>query len=71
MDIPQTPRNATLVEDLTEREMDVLRLIAQKRSDREIANELVLAVSTVKWYVRQIRDKFGVNKREHAVAREA
>ena len=59
MDTPYTSRNPALVEELTGRELDVLRLKAQNRSNQEIADELVLALSTVKWYVRQIYGKLG------------
>ena len=69
MDTPNSPNHPVLVEDLTERELDVLRLKAQNRSNQEIADELVLAVSTVKWYVRQVYGKLGVQNRRQAVAR--
>ena len=69
MDTPYTSRNPALVEELTGRELDVLRLKAQNRSNQEIADELVLALSTVKWYVRQIYGKLGVGNRRQAVAR--
>jgi predicted ATPase/DNA-binding CsgD family transcriptional regulator len=69
MDHSNIPRHPVLVEDLTEREMDVLRLKARNRSNQEIADELVLALSTVKWYVGQIYGKLGVANRRQAVAR--
>jgi ATP/maltotriose-dependent transcriptional regulator MalT len=69
MDHPNIPHHPVLVEDLTERELDVLRLMAQGLSNREIAEQLVIALSTVKWYVGQIYDKLGVQNRRQAVAR--
>jgi predicted ATPase/DNA-binding NarL/FixJ family response regulator len=63
---PPRPR---LPDSLTEREMDVLRLIAAGRSNLQIADELFLAVSTVKWYAGQIFGKLGVSNRTQAVAR--
>ncbi|MFN8420333.1 MAG: tetratricopeptide repeat protein [Anaerolineae bacterium] len=53
---------------LTEREMNVLRLIAAGYSNREIADQLVLAVSTVKWYINEIFSKLHVTTRVQAVA---
>jgi ATP/maltotriose-dependent transcriptional regulator MalT len=44
----------SLVEPLNERERDVLRLIAQGLSNRDIADRQVVALSTVKWYVNNI-----------------
>ncbi len=49
--------------------MDVLRLIAAGRSNRQVADELFLTVSTVKWYAGQIFGKLGVGNRTLAVAR--
>ena len=51
---------------LTEREQEILRLLAQGRSDRDIAEGLVLTVGTVKWYNRQIYNKLNVNNRTEA-----
>ena len=57
-----------LVEPLTERELEILRLIASGLSNREIASELFLTLGTVKWYNRQIYSKLGVHSRTQAVA---
>ena len=54
---------------LTEREVEVLRLIAAGLSNREIADQLVLALSTVKSYVNTIYGKLQVESRTQAVAR--
>ena len=58
---------ASLVEPLTRREQDVLQLLAQNLSDREIAERLVLALSSVKWYARQVYAKLAVENRRQAV----
>ncbi len=58
-----------LVEDLTQREMDILELLAGDSSNQEIADQLFLALSTVKGYIRQIYQKLGVNSRSKAVQR--
>jgi predicted ATPase/DNA-binding CsgD family transcriptional regulator len=57
-----------LIEPLTAREQEVLQLLAQEKSDRQVADELVLSLHTVKWYNRQIYGKLGVENREAAVA---
>ncbi len=54
-------------EGLTSRELDVLELLAQNLSDREIASRLTMALSSVKWYARQIYAKLGVDNRRQAV----
>ncbi|MBI5032887.1 MAG: LuxR family transcriptional regulator [Chloroflexi bacterium] len=58
-----------LVEPLSQRELEVLRLIAQGLSNREISERLVLALSTVKGHSRIIFDKLHVQRRTEAVAR--
>ena len=57
-----------VVEPLTEREMEIPRLISRGLSNREIARELVITSGTVKWYNRQIYSKLGVHSRTQAVA---
>ena len=58
-----------LGEALSERELEVLRLIVAGCSNREIADRLVIAVSTVKWYVNAIYGKLQVESRTKAIAR--
>ena len=54
---------------LSQRERDVVRLMAQGLSDREIAQRLVLAESTIKTYARRIYIKLDVKNRTQAVIR--
>ena len=58
-----------LVEPLSDRELEVLRLIAQGLSNREISERLFLAVITVKGHNRNIFRKLQVRRRTEAVAR--
>ena len=57
-----------LVEPLSERELEVLRLIAEGLSNHQIGIKLVLAPGTVKTHTRNIFGKLGVNSRTQAVA---
>jgi ATP/maltotriose-dependent transcriptional regulator MalT len=59
----------TLVEPLTERELEVLGLMAQGRSDAAIARELFVSLATAKWHAAHIRAKLGVASRTQAVLR--
>jgi len=61
--------SSALIEPLTTRELDVLRLIAAGHSNREIAEELYLAVNTIRSYSQQLYGKLGVNSRTQAIAR--
>src|SRR5688572_318807 len=58
-----------LIEPLTRRERDILMLLARRLSAPEIAQELTLAISTVKWYIQQLYGKLGVNGRRSAIVR--
>jgi two-component system, NarL family, response regulator LiaR len=60
-------RTPELPEPLTPREMDVLRLLAQGQSNKEIARALDLVEETVKSHVRHILAKLGVQSRTQAV----
>ena len=60
---------APLFEPLTMRELDVLRLMRERLSDKEIAQQLNIAPVTVKRYAANLYGKLGVNKRWDAVAK--
>lgn len=53
-------------EELTEREMEVLRLIAAGKSNQDVADELFIGVKTVKFHVTNILAKLGVEDRTQA-----
>jgi LuxR family maltose regulon positive regulatory protein len=58
-----------LIEPLSERELEVLKLLAEERSDHEIADQLFLPVATVKWYLTHVYSKLGVQNRTLAILR--
>ncbi|MBI1256409.1 MAG: tetratricopeptide repeat protein [Chloroflexi bacterium] len=58
-----------LIEPLSERELEILRLVAEEHSNREIADQLFLSVATVKWYLTHIYGKLGVPNRTLAILR--
>jgi LuxR family maltose regulon positive regulatory protein len=64
---PRPPVAQALVEPLTGRELEVLRLIAAGLSNREIAQELFIALSTVKTHVNRIYGKLNAKSRTQAV----
>jgi LuxR family maltose regulon positive regulatory protein len=61
------PQADGLVEELTERELAVLRYLPSQLSQREIANELYVSLNTVKTHCRAIYRKLGVEGRQPAV----
>jgi LuxR family maltose regulon positive regulatory protein len=61
----------SLIEPLSQRELDILRLFKTELSGPEIAQELVIAVSTVRSHTKSIYSKLGVNNRRAAVKRAA
>lgn len=61
------PRHSQLLAELTERELDVLRLIGAGRSNQEIAGDLVIGAATVKTHVSSIFGKLQVRDRVGAV----
>jgi ATP/maltotriose-dependent transcriptional regulator MalT len=62
-------RSQPLVDPLSERELEVLQLIAEGASNEEIAEQLVIAIGTVKRHVSNILGKLTVSNRTQAVAR--
>jgi ATP/maltotriose-dependent transcriptional regulator MalT len=54
---------------LSQRELEILRLLADGLTNREIAERLFLATSTVKWYTLEIYSKLHVANRTQAVSR--
>ena len=68
---PRTTRGAAaagLVKPPTDRELQVLRLLAAGRSNQQIADELVVVLATVKKHVGHILGKLGAANRTQAVA---
>ncbi len=57
-----------LVEPLSQRELEVLGLLAQGASNAEVAEHLVIALNTVKRHISNIFEKLGVSRRTQAVA---
>ena len=68
-DTPHRRAAQPLIEPLSERELEVLQLIAQGLSNQEIGERLFLALDTVKGHNRRIFDKLAVQRRTEAVAR--
>ena len=53
---------------LSERELEILTLVAEGRTDNEIGIRLCMSAKSVSWYVKEIRARFGARSRAHAVA---
>ncbi|GAB6927183.1 two-component system response regulator LiaR [Paenibacillus sp. JCM 10914] len=61
------PQNETAAHhDLTDREMEVLRLLAQGKSNQDIADDLIIGIKTVKFHVTNILSKLSVEDRTQA-----
>ncbi len=63
------PHSPSLVEPLSARELEVLHLLAAGLTYAEIAARLVVSVNTVRFHVKEIYSKLGVNRQAQAVAR--
>lgn len=61
--------NAQLPDPLSERELDIIALIAQGLSNQAIADSLVIELSTVKKHINHIYSKLGVESRSQAIVR--
>jgi len=72
LDVPnyqQTELNPEIIESLTPREMDVLKLIVEGLSNKAIAEVLVISPTTVKGYVQTILEKLHVSDRTQAAVK--
>ena len=63
------PKTEGLMDPISEREMEVLHLIATGLSNREIADKLFISLNTVKTHTKNINSKLDVNSRIKAVSR--
>lgn len=68
-DVFPMQKPADLPEPLTSRELEVLRLLALGHTNRQIAEELVISLGTVKNHVEHVRAKLGVSDRTQAVVK--
>lgn len=66
---PAAPQQGLLAEPLSQREADVLRMLALALPNKKIARSLGLSPETVKWHLRNIYRKLDVAGRDEAVAR--
>jgi LuxR family maltose regulon positive regulatory protein len=66
---PQTAAGVGLVEPLTAREVEIVRLVAAGMRNQEIADQLVISLPTVKRHIANAYGKLGVDHRTEAVAR--
>ena len=65
----KTPSHPDLIEPLSDRELDVLRLLGSDLGGPEIARELVISLNTMRTHTKSIYEKLGVNTRRSAVHR--
>jgi len=66
---PKEQQPAKHGDELTQREIDVLRLVAEGKTNAEIAHSLFISVGTVKVHVERIINKLGVSDRTQAAVR--
>lgn len=64
----KNPQQHPLIEELTERELEVLHLLAQGMPNKEIATQLVISERTAKFHVSSIMSKLGATNRTEAVS---
>lgn len=63
-----TPRTPKLGDPLTDRELSVLRHVAEGLENAEIGRAMYLSVDTIKTHLRRLTRKLGAHNRAHAVA---
>ncbi|HSJ55811.1 MAG TPA: response regulator transcription factor, partial [Anaerolineae bacterium] len=67
--LPCAPASEPLVEALTERELEVLRLMAHGLKYKEIAADLFISLNTVRFHAKSIYGKLQANNRTQALER--
>jgi LuxR family maltose regulon positive regulatory protein len=65
----QQSQGTALIEPLSNREHEILQLISHGLSNQEIAQHMVVAISTIKWHINNIYAKLDAHSRTQAVAR--
>lgn len=65
----EKPDQGGLIEPLSDRELEVLHLLEQGLTNKEIARQLMIATTTVKSHTRSIYGKLGVNNRTQAISK--
>jgi LuxR family maltose regulon positive regulatory protein len=65
----RTPRSQLLIEPLSERELEVLRLLGTELNGPEVSSELMVSLNTMRTHTKNIYNKLGVNNRRAAVRR--
>ena len=68
-DVPNLSPSSLLVDPLSDRELEVLHLMAQDLSYKEMANQIMVSLNTVRTHVKNIYSKLMVHKRSQAVAK--
>ena len=63
------PHSQLLIEPLSERELEVLRLLGTELNGPEVASELMVSLNTMRTHTKNIYSKLGVNNRRAAVHR--
>ena len=58
-----------MIKDLTKRELQVLELVAENKSNPKIAKALMISIHTVKAHICSIIDKLNANGRTHAAVK--
>lgn len=64
-----TPSQDNMIEKLTNRELEVLRLVSKGKTNKEISDALFISIGTTKWHVNNIFGKLSVSKRFDAISK--